>query len=95
MSGRDVRSRGSFAAGVSRALIAAGLRPLPSGTSRTREGVRVSAALPGTALVAVDIDAPTKAERTARDIAGVLSEAGYTIAVNPHDSLLMTVSREA
>lgn len=70
----------SFAAGVSRALRVRGLRPLPSGTPITREGVRVSRGpLDNTASVRVDIDRPITAERTADDIEKTLTEAGYTV----------------
>lgn len=91
----SLRSRANFAAAVSRKLRAAGIRPLPSGTSRMREGVRVTTdALDNTANVSVDIDLPRKAARIANQIEEVLVAAGYTVSRNPHDELLMTVTRE-
>lgn len=74
----------SFAAGVSRTLRVAGLRPLPSGTPITREGVRVSRGhRDNTASIRVDIDRPIAAERTAADIEETLTEAGYSIERKP------------
>lgn len=70
----------SFAAAVSRTLREAGMRPLPSGTPRSREGIRVSrTSLPATAYVSVDVDLPRKAARMAADVAEVLTEAGYAV----------------
>lgn len=73
------KTAGSFAAGVSRALTKQGLRPLPSGTPITREGVRVGRFSDTRASVRVDIDAPVRAKRTADDIAEALAAAGYAV----------------
>lgn len=84
--------RRSFASAVSRRIREDVMRPLPSGTPRGREGVRVSGHLQG-ASVAVDIDLPGKAARIADAITEALTAAGYTVTPNPMDALLLNVER--
>ena len=66
------------ASAVSRALRVGGLRPLPSGTPYTREGLRVSRSLQRVRVVA-DLDSEARAAELATLAAAILSEAGYTI----------------
>lgn len=73
------KSERARAAAVSRALRAGGLRPLPSGTPRSREGVRVSPSVFETVSVVVSIDAPRQCARVAADVEEVLADAGYTV----------------
>jgi hypothetical protein len=83
------------AAAVSRALSRAGLRPLPSGTSRTREGIRVTRAAPGAAWVNVDMfDHPRDALYLAAEAAKALRAAGFTAELNKHDRTLIHVTRQ-
>jgi hypothetical protein len=86
-------SAGAFAAGVSRALRAQGIRPLPSGTPRGREGVRVGkGGLDGTALVSVVIwDSPGHEARLAAAVDEALAATGYT--VHRVDDTMWRVSR--
>jgi hypothetical protein len=69
---------GISASSVSRDLAALGVRPLPSGTSRMREGVRVTGSL-GTVRVSVDLDSENMARRRADDIEEALRGKGYTV----------------
>lgn len=71
--------RGSIAPGVSRALAKAGMRPLGSGSSRMREGVRVSRGLQGGAYVHVDFDSAGAAARRTDELAPILETAGYKV----------------
>lgn len=64
---------------VSRTLAAAGERPLPSGTSRMREGIRVSSYGGGRVAVAVDQDNDREATARADDLVSILEDAGYTV----------------
>lgn len=71
---------------VSRKLRQAGMRPLPSGTPRDREGVRVSGSSRRTGLpsldavsVVVSIDGPAHRARIAVDVVEVLTGAGYIV----------------
>lgn len=63
------------AAAVSRFLATKGIRPLPSGTSRMREGVRVSGSL-GTVSVSVDLDSDRDAKFLTDEIVAELVAAG-------------------
>lgn len=74
-----VRSSAARAAAVSRTLRTAGMRPLPSGTARTREGMRVTSSVLGQVNVSVDIDAPGRRRRIAQDAMEVLAAAGYAV----------------
>lgn len=88
--------RAAFAAGVSQTIRRTVMRPLPSGTARSREGVRVTSGWhTRNAHVAVGIDLPRKAQRVTDQITEALTDAGYTVEVNPHDPLLLTVERSA
>lgn len=67
------------AAAVSRTLARAGLRPLPSGTSRMREGIRVSRGIADVvARVIVDFDDEAAAARRSVEVEEILSTA-YTV----------------
>lgn len=73
-------SRDAFAAAVSRKLREGGIRPLPSGTPITREGVRVSRSpVADTARVAIDLDAPSASRRMADAVEEILVGAGYAV----------------
>lgn len=72
------KSDSSRAAAVSRALRAGGLLPLPSGTARDREGIRVSASVVGTTSVMVSIDAPGARARLSNEVEEILDAAGYS-----------------
>lgn len=73
------------AAAVSAALRRAGFNPLGSGTSRMREGLRVSTSVwPGSVRVSADLDSENAAERMAAEAQTALAEAGYQ--VKPADS---------
>lgn len=65
-------------ASVSRQLRVAGFRPLPSGTPRTREGIRVSGKK-GRVIVAASFDSESTGARRAADLAAVLNELGYDV----------------
>lgn len=71
------RQAASFAATVSRVIRRGGIQTLGSGTSRMREGVRVTGHGPSKARVHVDLDAPSAALRLTDDVVAVLHEAGY------------------
>lgn len=73
------KSDSSRAAAVSRALRAGGLMPLPSGTARGREGIRVTAGVLSTTSVIVSIDAPGARARLADSVSEVLVAAGYAV----------------
>lgn len=84
------------AAAVSRTLARSGHRPLPSGTSRMREGIRVCRAAPGmrySAIVSVDFDQDAAAERRADDLETILRDAGFR--VERTGSAQLTVGRAA
>ena len=63
---------------VSRALRRAGFRPLPSGTPRTREGLRVSRAATHV-VVLVDLDSASAAARATDDVFDTLAAKGYVV----------------
>lgn len=71
----------TYPATVSAFLRRAGLNPLPSGTPRTREGIRVSRALNGCTVI-VDLDAPTAQHRLADEVEEVLTSHGYSFNRN-------------
>ncbi len=73
------KSDSSRAAAVSRALRAGGLSPWGSGTSRAKEGIRVTAGILGWTTVIVSIDAPGQRDRVAADVIEVLGDAGYAV----------------
>lgn len=58
------------AATISRILREGGLRPLPSGTSRMREGIRVSKSFGGEVRISFDFDS----NRCARELRAVAEE---------------------
>lgn len=90
----SVRERGAFAAAVSRTIRSTVMTPLPSGTARGREGVRVTAGWHmATCTVSVDLSAPSYAARVRDAIEAALTGAGYTVSRNPHDALILTVER--
>lgn len=66
------------ASAVSRKLRAGGLRPLPSGTPRSREGVRVSQT-PGHVSVLADVNAPSLAVVLADTAFAILAAANYRV----------------
>lgn len=76
------KSDSARAAAVSRALRAGGIRPLPSGTPRDREGVRVSSSILESASVTVSIDAPGARARLAAAVEEALTAASYHVAVS-------------
>jgi hypothetical protein len=89
----DEKSRTSPAT-VSAAIRKAGLRPLPSGTPVTRQGVRVSrSGLPGVVRVLADYDGEGKARRTASDLAEVLTDAGYDVEKSASGSSLYVTKK--
>lgn len=68
------------AASISGRLKRAGFHPLPSGTSRNREGIRVSrAALPGAVRVTVDLDSDSAAETLAAELEQTLTDSGLLV----------------
>lgn len=72
---------------VSRLLRRGGLNPLGSGTSRMREGVRVTQSL-GQVTVGVSIDSPRQEARVIQDVKDILTEAGLHFDVfGDHDNL--------
>lgn len=75
---QGTKSADAKAAAVSRTLRAAGMRPLPSGTARGREGIRVSRGTHGTS-VAVILDAPSERARLTADVVKALTDAGYEV----------------
>lgn len=80
---KTIRSNRSRAAAVSRFLAKAGHRPLPSGTSRSREGVRVSpTGVDGDVFVVVDWDTPAAAARRALELTELLNAAGFSATVS-------------
>lgn len=72
-------------AAVSRALRAAGFAPLPSGTPRHREGVRVEvgAKLLGTVRITVDTGLEGRDTRLAYAMSEALVIAGYEVDQEP------------
>lgn len=79
------------ASAVARALRSGGLMTVPS---RTREGIYVSGALLGVVSISVQIDIPSHARRLRDAVVEVLGTAGYLVQPNPHDDLLLLVSRK-
>jgi hypothetical protein len=73
------RAAGLRSASVSRTLAQAGLRPLPPGTSRDREGIRVRASHASTVRVAVDLDGDRERDLLAMDVAAALRSAGFQV----------------
>lgn len=67
------------AAAVSRAIRSAGFRPLPSGTPRHREGVRVEKSVLGSVNVTVDTGSSSRNDRLRYQIADALVLAGYEV----------------
>ena len=63
---------------VSRKLARAGLRPLPSGTPRSREGIRVSDSTYWV-RVAIDIDSTRLAAEISAAVRSALLDAGYRV----------------
>lgn len=88
------RNRAARAAAVTRALRAADIVVLPSGTPRSREGIRVSAKSGASALVSIDLDTPSLRARVREVVVEVLAAAGYAIRPNPEADWLLTVNRE-
>lgn len=66
------------AASVSAALRRGGLRPLPSGTSRMREGLRVSRSWQSVRVTA-DLNSNRDAIEMAKWAAEILTAAGYVL----------------
>lgn len=66
------------ASAVSRALRRRGFRPLPSGTSRNREGIRVSQAH-GHVTVTADIDRLGNATELVDEMMQALAACGYRV----------------
>lgn len=62
---------------VSRQLRQQGFRPLPSGTKRSREGLRVRQGYGGTVYVVADLDSERQAMQAKHEVALVLFELGY------------------
>jgi hypothetical protein len=83
----STRSRGNVAAAVSRALRKQGITVLPSGSTRMREGVRVSSFTGVAASVSVDLDAPGQARRLTDHVIEALHAAGYR-TTRHHDTTL-------
>lgn len=75
------RSANAQAAVVSSTLRRAGIRPLPSGTPRGREGVRVSRGVGGATIahVSVLIDSTRERKSLTDDVAAALTAAGYNV----------------
>lgn len=83
---------------VTRVLRAGGLVVLPSGTPRTREGIRVSGAAdsPSTwVTVTVDMDSTRDALAVAAEARRILTAKGYAVTENPHDAAILAVTRQA
>lgn len=78
---------------VSSRLRKAGFNPLGSGSSRNREGVRVSQSMHRVYVVA-DLDNPSAAQRMAADVAEALTGYGYAVAVTG-DRCAMYVDKSA
>lgn len=78
------------ASAVSAALRRAGFSPLGSGTSRMREGIRVSSSLHAV-TVTVDLDHSGKADRMAADVEEALTAAGYAAQ---RDGILIRVAHD-
>lgn len=82
------RTGTSRAAAVSAALHKTGLHPLPAGSPRTREGVRVTWGY-GSVSISVGIDAPAAMLAIKDELWLRLEELGYTVEPNPHtDSIV-------
>lgn len=80
------------AASISGRLKRAGFHPLPSGTSRNREGIRVSrAALPGAVTVRVDLDSDSAAEKLAAELEQSLTASGLFLVLRT-DARMTVVS---
>lgn len=79
---------------LSRVLHDAGFRPLPSGTHRSRYGMRVMRhPLPGHVAISVDLPTPTRARRVAADVVETLEADGYVVEVNAQLPTHLTISR--
>lgn len=87
----------TFANKVSRHLRNQGVTVLASGSSRSREGVRVQRGWLNTsaeATVFVDLDNERHAARLSEAIADLLTRGGYTVDRNTHDATILYVTRE-
>lgn len=80
---------GTNATSISRCLRRAGFLPVPT---RRHTGLYVTGSYLGVSVTA-QIDHPAEAARLAADAAAVLTEAGYTVTVNPHDDAIFSVAR--
>jgi hypothetical protein len=78
---RQNRATGAKAASVSRTLAQAGVRPLPSGTSRMREGVRVRRSTGDRVLVSVDLDSANDRMLLEDEIVAVLRAEGFSVEI--------------
>lgn len=72
------RKSAARAASVSRTLASNGLRPLPSGTSRNREGIRVSRSSVGVRVV-IDLDSPREAALLTQEVTATLRGEGFHV----------------
>ena len=81
------------AAAVSAALRRGGLRPLGSGTSRMREGIRVSKFSVGAVRVGFDFDSDRLADRLCSDAFEILTTSGYQVD-RPADYAALIVRRD-
>ena len=75
------RRAGAAAASVSRTLASNGLRPLPSGTSRNREGIRVTRTTAERIRVGIDLDSPRARAVVEDEVVNVLRAEGFSVEV--------------
>lgn len=80
---------------VSRVLADAGERPLPSGTSRMREGIRVTKNSGTGVAVIVDHDSERESAERADRLATILTDAGFTLERPYPNHLRVTGKAEA
>jgi hypothetical protein len=90
----DRRRSGSRAASVSRSLASEGLRPLPSGTSRNREGIRVRSGCDSVTVV-VDLDSDVERDLLALDVAAALRSHGFSVLETTPGTFRVTHARIA
>lgn len=74
--------RRNFAARVSGLLKKSGFNPLPSESSRLREGLRVKAISASECRVVVDLDSERATDEWLADAAEVLRDGGYEVGLS-------------
>lgn len=91
---QTTRTRANEAAAVSRHLRTLGVVTLPSGSPRTRQGVRVESCSTASAVVTFDYDNTKHGQHVVDATVAAVREAGlYEVRINAHDSAIVYLTR--